>query len=124
MTQVAGKGMGTAGLAEVLVATYRRQQKKWLRQQGSQPQSVGQLVTALDASRNEVEGLPWASPEACLVLYNLTELRLAHNCLRGDCSAFKPLRRLVHLGAWACHCVLLNACPFETNLTPSPTPMP
>lgn len=105
-SQVAGKGLDTAGLAQVLVAAYRQRQKKWLRQQqGSQSQSQsqapesGQMLTALDASRNEVEGLPWSSPETCLVLYQLVELRLAHNRLQGDCSAFKPLRRLVHLGA-------------------------
>lgn len=92
-----------AGLAQVLVAAYRQRQKMWLRQQqGTQSQSssdAGQMLTALDASRSEIEGLPWSSPETCLVLCHLVELRLAHNRLQGDFSAFKPLRRLVYLGA-------------------------
>ena len=101
---MAGKGLDMAGLAQVLVAAYRERQKKWLRQQqGSQSQSEssesGQMLTALDASRNDVENIPWSSPETFLVLYHLRKLRLAHNRLQGDCSAFKPLRRLMHLGA-------------------------
>ncbi len=57
-------------------------------------------VMALDASSNGLEALPLAAPGPRLVLHGLMDLRLAHNCLKGDLAAFASLRWLVHLGAF------------------------
>jgi hypothetical protein len=100
-TQLAGKALGTTGLAEVLVVVHRQHQHQQQQHQQRRRQQDGQpAIMALDASSNGLEALPLlAPPEARLILHGLTELRLAHNSLQGDLAAFASLRRLVHLGA-------------------------